>query len=248
MTTTGLLDGLRIVVTGAASGIGAAAVRLFADEGAQVLAADIDADALAAQAAQTGVLVHPCDITDDPQVRDLIDRAEHEWGGLDGAFNNAGIAIPLNRLDAVPPAAWQRALDVNLTGIWTCMRHELPALRRTGGAIVNTASVAGLVGVPSSAAYAASKHGVIGLTRSAALEYGRDGVRINAIAPGLTRTALTDELARNGADLTQLAGRSALGRIAEPAEIAEAAAWLLSPRASFVTGTVLAVDGGETAQ
>lgn len=247
MTRIGLLAGMRVLVTGAGSGIGAAAVRLFLDEGARVLAGDVEAASLDRLGDETDALVQVCDVTDGESVRGFVDRAVDEWGGLDGAFNNAGIAVPLGQLETASEDSWRRALEVNLTGIWSCMRHELPVLRRNGGAIVNTASVAGIVGAPSSASYSAAKHGVVGLTRSAALEYGREGVRVNAIAPGLTRTALTDGLARDGVDLGAIAARTALGRIAEPAEIAEGAAWLLSYRARFVTGTVLAIDGGETA-
>lgn len=247
MTYSGLLDGLRVLVTGAGSGIGAAAVRLFVDEGARVLAVDVNAEPLGRIGEATGALVQVCDVTNDADVRAAIDRAVREWDGLDGAFNNAGIAVPLGTVESTTDASWQRALEVNLTGTWSCMRHELPVLRRAGGAIVNTASVAGIVGAPSSASYSAAKHGVVGLTRSAALEYGEYGVRVNAIAPGLTRTALTEKLARDGADLDAVAARCALGRMAEPEEIAEGAAWLLSDRARFVTGAVLSIDGGETA-
>jgi NAD(P)-dependent dehydrogenase (short-subunit alcohol dehydrogenase family) len=179
----------------------------------------------------------------------MVRAALDSFGGLDIAFNNAGIAVPVCDLEHLAAADFDRLVAANLRGVWLSMKHELAVMVPRGrGAIVNTSSVAGLVGAPGSAAYSASKHGVVGLTRSAAAEHGKHGIRINAIAPGLTRTRMVEQLVESGAmePAAHLAS-TPLGRMAEPREIAEAVVWLCSPEASFVTGHVLAVDGGESA-
>jgi NAD(P)-dependent dehydrogenase (short-subunit alcohol dehydrogenase family) len=189
----------------------------------------------------------PCDVADFGDVTGAVAEIVRLFGRLDGAFNNAGIAPPAVDTAELSPESWQGALDVNLTGVWHCMRAELGVMQ-AGAAIVNTSSVAGMVGLPGSAAYSATKHGVVGLTRSVAAEYGPRGIRVNAIAPGLTRTKMVETLIANGdMDPDAVTAHSPLRRMAEPKEIAEAALWLLSDRSSFVTGHVLAVDGGELA-
>jgi NAD(P)-dependent dehydrogenase (short-subunit alcohol dehydrogenase family) len=192
------------------------------------------------------------DVTREEQVAAAVAAGVQRFGRLDGAFNNAGISGVAatrqpDKAATTDPEAWDRVLAVNLTGVWRCIRHEIQCMRAAGhgGSIVNTASIAGLVGLPGYAAYAASKHGVVGLTRTAAAEYAKDGIRINAICPGFVETPMTsDAFARNGDKLLATVPQRRLG---SPAEIAEAVVWLHSDQASFMTGACIAADGGYTA-
>jgi len=249
-----IFNGSVVLVTGAGSGIGHAAAQLFATRGAAVVAADRSEDAgqatvNAITAAGGEAIFVATDVSREADVAAMVARAIEKYGALDAAFNNAGIAPPVAPSEEVQSEDFDRCVAINLRGVWLCMKYELTAMLRQGrGSIVNTSSVAGLVGNPGSAAYAATKHGVIGLTRSAAAEHGRHGIRVNAIAPGLTRTDMVQGLIESGKlNATTHLCSTPLGRMAEPSEIAEAAAWLASPQSSFVTGHVLAVDGGETA-
>ncbi|QJU55645.1 SDR family oxidoreductase [Herbiconiux sp. KACC 21604] len=251
---TGELAGTVSLITGAGAGIGRAAALLFAEEGASVVIADRDADAAEAVAneiaAAGGTAIGlRVDVTDEASVREVVGATVARFGRLDSAFNNAGIAPPGSGVEQIDTADWDLVQGVNLRGVWLCLKYELEQMIPRGrGSIVNNASVAGVVGAPGSAGYSAAKHGVIGLSRTAAAEHGRHGVRVNAIAPGLTGTEMVRRLMADGViDAATAASRMPLGRIAEPREIAEAALWLASSRSSFVTGSVLAVDGGETA-
>jgi NAD(P)-dependent dehydrogenase (short-subunit alcohol dehydrogenase family) len=245
------VDGEVALVTGAGSGIGRAAALLFAAEGARVVVADLSADGaqkVADEIVESGGEAEAvaCDVAADGAPDDLIARALSRFGRLDIAVNNAGISGPLVPTADVLDADFDRVVRVDLRSVWACLRAELRHFDAVGrGSIVNTASVAGLVGNPNSAAYTAAKHGVVGLTRTAAGEYGPRGIRVNAIAPGLTLTPMARQLAaENPENIAQLVAGIPLGRAADPAEIAEGAVWLASARASFVNGHVLALDGG----
>lgn len=251
----GSLDGLVAIVTGASAGIGRATARVLARERAAVVIADVDrargAEA-AAELTATGArsLFVATDVTDDDQVAALVATTVAELGGLDIAFNNAGIEGHPGPLHECAPADWHRLLDVNVTGVWHCMRHEVPAmLARGGGAIVNASSAAGLVAFPGFGAYGATKHAVIGMTKAAALDYATRGIRVNAVCPGLIDTEMIDRLTagdeRARADMT---ATEPAARMGTAAEVAEAVAWLCSPAASYVTGVALPVDGGHVAQ
>lgn len=265
----GVLADRVALVTGAASGIGRAAAELFAEQGAAVVVADVNeagektVDAIT-EAGGRATFVQG-DVSLEADVEAMVQAAESVYGGLDAAFNNAGITdLSMTPFEELPSDDWDRMLAVDLRGVWLCMKHELAVMVPRGrGTIVNTSSVAGLVGTARSAAYTAAKHGVIGLTRTGAVEHGRHGIRVNAIAPGFTRTGnpqdMLDELGMGAeqmaAALKQMAAAVEkmtaaypLGRMAEPREMAEAALWLTSPASSFVTGHVLVVDGGFTAQ
>jgi NAD(P)-dependent dehydrogenase (short-subunit alcohol dehydrogenase family) len=247
----GSLDGKVAVVTGAAMGIGRESALIFAREGANVVVADIDVegglDTVAmitssggqASFVRTDVSV-PGDVT--AMVRHCVDT----FGGLDCAHNNAGVTAPMAPLAEYPDDGWDRTMAVMLTGVYHCMKAEIPPmLERGGGAIVNTASGVGLVGYAHQAAYTASKHGVIGLTKVAALDYGSQGVRVNAVCPGTARTPMVERaIGRHPALEDELKALHPIGRIADAAEIAEAAVWLCTPAASFVLGVALPVDGG----
>jgi len=245
----GLVDGKVALVTGAGNGIGAASARLFAREGAAVLVVDIDGDRAESVAASIrqdsgDAVAHPADVTDEAAVEAMVAAAVERWGRLDCAHNNAGITDMPTTLTELPLDKWQRMIDVNLTSVFLCLKHELRQMTaQGGGVIVNTSSGAGVIGYAPLPHYVAAKHGVLGLTKCAAQEFTRQGIRVNAILPGTTETAmLANSLStEEGARRTRASvGRGELGR---PDEVAQAAVWLCSDRASFVSGESMLVDG-----
>src|ERR687897_38816 len=243
------------VVTGAGSGMGLATAQAFAESGAAVVLADRNEQALRTATAELtsadrqghGVV---CDVSDEEQVAALVERTVASFGRLDFAFNNAGIQAPPTDAADEPAEIFDRVNAINLRGVWACMKHELRPMRAQGsGAIVNCSSLGGLVGLPGRAAYHASKHGVIGLTKSAALEYAPRGVRINAICPGTIETPMVAAMIASGElDPAQALANQPIGRLGQAEEIAPTVLWLCSPGSSFVVGVALPVDGGYTAQ
>jgi NAD(P)-dependent dehydrogenase (short-subunit alcohol dehydrogenase family) len=251
-----MLEGKAAVITGAGRGIGRATALLFAREGARVMVSDVSVDG----ARETVSLInaaggqarsHTGDVTKAADVGDLLSATIKAFGRLDCAFNNAGVSgyqvgAAGQRTADWPEEAFDRMVEVNLKGVWLCMREELRQMvKQGGGAIVNTASIAGLVGLPTSSIYVAAKHGVIGLTKTAAIEYAADGIRVNAVAPGYIETEMIkDAMARRG---EQIMAATPMRRLGQPIEIAEMVCWLCSDRAAFVTGAAYNVDGGYTA-
>ena len=248
----GILDGKVALITGAGSGIGQATSRIFAREGAKLVLADVVEDGgnrtlkmvqdLGAQA----VFVK-CDVAKWNDVESMIAKAVETYGGLDCAFNNAGIEGQGGDTHQCPEENWARVIAIDLTGVFFCMKAEISQLlkQNRGGAIVNTSSGAGLAGVRGMPAYVAAKHGVAGLTRAAALEYGRHNIRINAVCPGPIRTPMMGRLLEARPEIEQRFARAEpLKRLGEPEEIGEAVAWLCSNHASYVTGLPMPVDGG----
>ncbi|MFD4553171.1 glucose 1-dehydrogenase [Streptomyces sp. NPDC058469] len=241
------------LVTGAASGMGLVTAHAFAEASAAVVLADVDKDAVEAAAEELTAAGHQaigvaCDVTDESQAAAVVERAVTTFGRLDMAFNNAGIQVPPS--DAADETAenFDRVNAVNLRGVWAAQKHELRQMRTQGsGAIVNCSSLGGLVGLPERAAYHASKHGVIGLTKSAAVEYAPKGIRINAICPGVINTPMVADMLEGQAEaMAEIMRDQPIGRLGRADEIAAAVLWLCSPGASFVVGVALPVDGGFT--
>ncbi|MBI3799218.1 MAG: SDR family oxidoreductase [Deltaproteobacteria bacterium] len=251
----GRLDGKVALVTGSGSGIGRASALAFAREGAKVVVADVVVDGgqetvrLITAAGGEGLFVKT-DVSKAAEVEALIKQTVATYGRLDCAYNNAGVEGAFVSTTEYTEADWDRVLAINLKGVWLCMKYEITQmLQQGGGAIVNTASGAGLVGVVGLSAYVASKHGVIGLTKTAALEYAKAGIRVNAVCPGVIQTPMIARLTGSRPDLGEaLVAAEPIGRTGKPEEIAEAAVWLCSDAASFVTGHAMSVDGGYVAQ
>ena len=253
----GRVEGKVALVTGGSSGIGRATAQVFAREGAKLVVADMDEDG--GQQTVHGITEQGgeatfvrADVTAAAEVEALISQAVSTYGRLDCAYNNAGVTQrDYPPTDEYPLEDWHRVLAVNLTGVWLCLKYELAQMRKQGsGAIVNTASIAGLVGIAGRSAYVASKHGVVGITKTAALEYASQGIRVNAVCPGYVRTPMVDYVIRHqGPELeAQIVAREPVGRLGRPEEIAETVVWLCSDAASFITGHAMAADGGFMAQ
>ena len=248
-------DGKVALVTGGGRGIGRASALAFAREGAKVAVADV----LAEEAGETVKMIYEIkgeaifiktDVSLSADVKHLVDQVIATYGRLDCAHNNAGVLGTSCRMTEYEEAVWDRVMNVNLKGVWLCMKYEIPQMvKYGGGAIVNTASTFGLVGSPNRTAYVASKHGIVGLTRAAALEFAKDHIRVNAVCPGVIRTPIIDQAIADDPQREKwLLERHPIGRMGTPADIAEAVVWLCSDASSFVTGLAMTVDGGYTAQ
>lgn len=249
------LKGKSVIVTGGGSGMGREAALLAAEAGARITVADINVDG----GAETVRLIEAnggtaqfvrTDIADEAQAQAMVAAAVSAYGRLDGAFNNAAIPQSSGILHELTAETFRRALDINVTGTFFCMKHEIAAMLETGsGAIVNTSSAAGVTAFPAGSEYISSKHAVLGLTKAGAVDYGTRGIRVNAILPGATLTPMLAGAMANAPGLEQyMIDQQPIGRLGKPLEIATAAVWLLSDHASFITGACIAVDGGYTAK
>ncbi len=244
------MDGKTAIVTGAASGIGRAAARRLAEEGADVGVVDVDAErghrvADEIETAGGSARFIEADVADEDAVESMVAEVVDAFGSLDLAFNNAGIEGENEPTAEQTEANWDRVVDVNLKGVWLCLKHEIPEMVTSGGgAIVNTSSISGQTGA-GSAPYVATKHGILGLTRTAAVEYADDGIRVNAICPGTVDTGVSRRFREKSPEaFDAFIDMHPIGRIGEPEEIAAPVTWLLSEEASFATGGIFQVDGG----
>ncbi len=237
-----------VIVTGAGSGIGRATALAFAQEGAKVIVSDIQeqnglATVEAIKKEKGEVYFIKCDVSSEEQVKNLVDQTVEKYGKLDCAYNNAGVeGSPCSTVEC-STENWDKTININLKGVWLCMKYEIPAMLKHGkGSIVNCSSIAGLVGFETIPAYVASKHGVIGLTETAALEFAKKNIRVNAVCPGAIHTPMLDRFT-HGVEKT-MAEQDPMGRVGSPEEIADSVLWLCSDKSSYVTGQSIAVDGG----
>lgn len=239
-----------VIVTGAGSGIGKATAIAFAKEGAKVVASDVNEN----ECQQTieeikkvngEAIAIKCDVSSDEDVKRMIEKTLEKYGKLDCAYNNAGIeGIPSSTTECTTEN-WNRTIDVNLKGVWLCMKYEIPAMLKNGkGSIVNCSSIAGKIGFETIPAYVASKHGVIGLTETASLEFAKNNIRVNAVCPGVIHTPMLERF--DHGDEESMAVQVPMGRVGTPNEIANSVVWLCSDNASYVTGQSIIVDGGWT--
>jgi NAD(P)-dependent dehydrogenase (short-subunit alcohol dehydrogenase family) len=251
----GILDGKAVMITGAASGIGEATAKEAAAEGAKLTLCDVDSDKGAAVAASIeGAEYVDCDVTDEAAVEAAVKATIEAHGSIDGSFNCAGILGVVGNIGELPLDGWKQLIDVDLNGVFLCTKHQVNAMVAQGsGSILNMASAAGLIGWAGASGYVAAKHGVVGLTKAAALEYADQGIRVNSICPSYVLTPMVekdlfeDTLGNDEELIAAARANHPIGRFAQPPEIAAAACWLLSDKASFVTGISMSVDGGYTA-
>lgn len=244
-----------VLVTGASAGIGRTTALAFAKQGARLAISDVqqqEGNALAKEITNMGkeCIYINCDVGNTKQVEAMIERVVDHFGSLDIAYNNAGIEGEMSFLPDGSAENFDQVINVNVKGVWSCMKYQIPVMKSQGkGVIINCSSIAGIIGSPGLPVYVASKHGVVGLTKNAALESARDGVRINAICPAGVQTAMLDRIVANNPELKQqMNDMHPIGRVAQPEEIANAVLFLASDQSSFITGHELLVDGGYTAQ
>lgn len=248
------MKGKVALVTGGAAGIGRSCALLFAQAGANVLIADIDekgcqetVDLLKKENVEAEYTI--TDVSKPEECQAMVKRAVERFGGLHCAVNNAGIGGEQNATADLSTKGWERTININLNGVFYCMKYEIPAMLESGGgAIVNMASILGNVGFQGASAYVAAKHGVVGLTKAAALEYSAQGIRVNAVGPGFIKTQMISDLEQDPDAYEMLVSRHPIGRLGESEEVAEMALWLCSDRSSFVTGSYYPVDGGYLAK